>query len=190
MSLPHGILGFLTYESMSGYDLAKAFRASVQFFWNAQNSQIYLTLDKLEKQGYVTHELIVQTDKPNKKLYSITESGKAEFLRWLSDSAEGAAADFKNAFLMKIFFSGNKPPNQSIAMLKKFVDDCRCYSDSMNTIPHSISQYSREVPAYVSMYWQFAADFGYRYLHMCMEWAQDCIRQLESLQDIGRSEEL
>lgn len=190
MSLPHGILGFLTYEKMSGYDLAKAFRASVQFFWNAQNSQIYLTLDKLEKQSYVTHELIVQTDKPNKKLYSITESGKAEFLRWLSDNAADAATDFKSAFLMKIFFSGNRTPDQSITMLKKFVDDCRSYTESMSTIPDSIAQYGREVPAYVSMYWQFAAGFGYRYLHMCMEWAQECIEQLKSLQDMGRSEKL
>ena len=53
MSLQHGVLGFLNYGSMSGYDLAKAFSSSVQFFWNAQNSQIYLVLDKLEKQGFV-----------------------------------------------------------------------------------------------------------------------------------------
>ena len=94
MSLQHGVLGFLNYGSMSGYDLAKAFSSSVQFFWNAQNSQIYLVLDKLEKQGFVTHELIVQTDKPSKKLYSITDEGRTEFLRWLAAPNESISSEF------------------------------------------------------------------------------------------------
>lgn len=49
MPLAHGILGLLHYGSMSGYDLSKAFRASVNLFWHAQTSQIYATLDKLER---------------------------------------------------------------------------------------------------------------------------------------------
>ncbi len=181
MSLPHGILGFLSYGKMSGYDLAKAFSDSVQFFWNAQNSQIYLSLDKLEKQGFVTHELVLQTDKPNKKLYSITESGRAEFIRWLSDRNENITAEFKSAFLMKVFFSGNLPPEQSVEMLKKFVSDCRAYISTMNTIPDSIEHYEKEVSDYASLYWQFTAEFGYSYLKMCMEWADSCIKKLEGL---------
>ena len=79
MSLSHSILGFLSYESMTGYDLAKAFGSSVRFFWYAQTSHIYLELNKLEKKEYVTCEVIVQTDKPSKKLYSITPKGKRRF---------------------------------------------------------------------------------------------------------------
>ena len=69
MSLSHGILGFLSYGNMTGYDLAKVFNSSVNFFWCAQNSHIYLELNKLEKQGYVSCEHIIQSDKPNKKLH-------------------------------------------------------------------------------------------------------------------------
>lgn len=61
MSLQHGILGFLNYGPCSGYELAKAFHSSVQFFWPAQTSQIYLTLGKLESVGLVTHETVIQT---------------------------------------------------------------------------------------------------------------------------------
>lgn len=181
MSLSHGLLGFLSYGKQSGYDLAKAFRASVNFFWYAQNSQIYITLDKLEQKNFVTHELVVQTDKPNKKVYSITESGKAEFIRWLSDSRNLAAADFKNTFLMKVFFSGNTPPKQSLAMLKKFVEDCRIYQETMNSIPGSIDQYRKEVSSYASLYWQFTAEFGCQYMDMSIRWAESCIKRLEEL---------
>lgn len=51
MSLAFGILGFLNYGSMSGYDLVKAFESSLQFFWHAQNSHIYLELKKWRRKA-------------------------------------------------------------------------------------------------------------------------------------------
>lgn len=179
MSLLHGILGFLSYGDMSGYDLSKAFSASVQFFWNAQNSQIYLMLDKLEKQNYVTHKLIMQTDKPNKKIYSITKAGKEEFIRWLSDNNKKTSMEFKNAFLMRVFFSGNVSPQQSIIMLQEFVKDCKIYRDTMSSIPQSIENYSHNISNYTSLYWEFTAEFGKDYLTMCITWAERCIHRLE-----------
>ncbi len=179
MSLSHGILGFLNYGSMSGYDLAKAFNSSIQFFWHAQNSQIYLALDNLEKKGFVTHERIVQTDKPNKKLYSITNSGKKEFIRWLAENDTNVTADFKSTFLMKVFFSGNMTPGQSIEMLRRFVSDCHSFIDGMANIPDAIAEYGKEIPLSAVSYWQFTADFGYRYVKMCIEWAESCIGKLE-----------
>ena len=179
MSLLHGVLGFLNYGSMSGYDLAKAFSSSVQFFWNAQNSQIYLVLDKLEKQGFATHELVVQTDKPSKKLYSITDAGRAEFFRWLAAPNESISVEFKSAFLMKVFFSGNRTPAENVAMFRAFVNDCRSVLASMESIPGSVKRYSEEVPAEAPLYWQFDADFGYSYIKMCIEWAERCIEKLE-----------
>lgn len=181
MSLMHGVLGFLNYGKMSGYDLAKAFNSSVQFFWHAQNSQIYLVLDKLEKQGFVTHELIIQSDKPNKKLYCITESGRNEFIRWLSDENGNHSSEFKSAFLMKVFFSGNVSPQQSINMLKKFAEDCKSYLNSMDSIPKSIESYGAEVPNHNKLYWQFTADYGYMYTNMCINWAENCIKKLEEI---------
>ena len=181
MSLQHGVLGFLNYGSMSGYNLAKAFSSSVQFFWNAQNSQIYLVLDKLEKQGFVSHELIVQTDKPSKKLYSITEAGKTEFLRWLAAPNESISSEFKSAFLMKVFFSGNRTPTENIAMFRAFLDDCRSVLNSMNSIPDSVRRYSQDVPAEAPLYWEFDADFGCSYIKMCMEWAERCVNKLEAM---------
>ena len=181
MSLAHGVLGFLNYGSMSGYDLAKAFSSSVQFFWNAQNSQIYLVLDKLEKQGFATHELVIQTDKPSKKLYSITDAGRTEFLRWLSAPNESISVEFKSAFLMKVFFSGNRTPAENVEMFRAFLDDCRAVLTSMESIPASVRRYSQEVPAEAPLYWQFDADFGYNYIKMCMEWAQRCIDKLEAM---------
>ena len=99
MGLQHGILGFLNYGPCSGYELTKAFHSSVQFFWPAQTSQIYLTLGKLEDAGLVTHETVIQNGKPNKNVYSILPAGRAELQRWLSEQGKTADGD-KSEFLM------------------------------------------------------------------------------------------
>src|SRR5215471_2763800 len=83
MSLEYAILGFLNYDSFSGYDLKKAIDASIAHFWSANQSQIYRTLDRLVEQGAVTVEIIEQEDHPDRKAYHITESGREALHRWL-----------------------------------------------------------------------------------------------------------
>lgn len=144
-------------------------------------SQIYLALEHLEKKQYVACELVEQTGKPNKKLYSLTEAGREEFLRWLSSPEENAAAGFKSAFLMKLFFSGNAEPEQGCALLRRFISDCRAFMDSMITVPDGIIEHDQTIPAYSALYWQFTADFGRSYLTMCIEWAENCLQRLEEL---------
>ena len=95
MGLQHGILGFLNYGPCSGYELAKAFHSSVQFFWPAQTSQIYLTLGKLEHAGLVAHETVIQNGKPNKNVYSILPAGREELLRFVWGNRAAAGGDVR-----------------------------------------------------------------------------------------------
>ncbi len=180
-SLGFGILGFLNYAPMTGYELTKAFGESVDFFWHAQNSQIYLELKSLEIKGYATGEIVAQSTRPNKRVYSITESGREEFLRWLAEPPGMETVQFKNTFLVKLFFGGNLSPAQSAANLKEFKGICESYLQGMETIPGSIQLYGNEVPSGQSCYWGLTADFGYSYIKMCIEWAERSIRKLEEL---------
>lgn len=181
MSLGYGILGFLNYEPMSGYDLVKAFEASLEFFWHAQNSHIYLELKKLEKKGYICGETVIQSERPNKRIFSITDLGREEFMNWLAKGSGEEVTHFKNAFLVKVFFSGNMPPAQSADMLRKFKADCEAYLKKMASIPESMENYGSDMEAYQTIYWQFTVDFGYSYIKTCIEWAGRCIEKLEAI---------
>ena len=79
MSLEFSLLGFLQYHPMTGYDLKKVLDESTQFFWHAELSQIYPELKRLEQKGWITSASYPQEGKPDKKVYSITPVGKAEF---------------------------------------------------------------------------------------------------------------
>lgn len=78
MSLRHGLLGLLTTWEASGYDIKQEFDGFVSVFWHSNLSQIYPELAKLENEGLIESRLVTQVGKPDKKLYQITESGKAE----------------------------------------------------------------------------------------------------------------
>ena len=177
MSLSYGILGFLTYGSMTGYDLAKSFASSLQFFWHAQTSQVYLELGKLEEKGFVKSERVLQTEKPNKRLYTITDKGRAEFLGWLCGQNEDISKGSKNIFLMKVFFSGSRPTDQSAAMFRQFAEHCRERLKAMEEIPVRIEKSGASQPE-EALFWAFTADYGTRYLNMCIDWAEACIEKL------------
>lgn len=84
MSLAHVILGLLQQQERTGYDLkTECFNQCVAHLWPADQAQIYRTLDKLESQGWITCTVEIQQDRPNRKVYRITDSGQAELVRWL-----------------------------------------------------------------------------------------------------------
>lgn len=82
MALSHAILVCLTERPMSGYDLAKFFDTSIGFFWSATHPQIYRQLKKLQEQELVTSTEEVQSGKPNRFVYSITDAGKDALKEW------------------------------------------------------------------------------------------------------------
>ena len=87
---------------------------------------------KLESVGLVTHETVIQTGKPNKNVYSILPAGREELLRWLSE--QGRPTDgYKSEFLMKVFFAENLPPQQAIALLRAYADECRAWTIKKGT---------------------------------------------------------
>ncbi|MFD0672345.1 PadR family transcriptional regulator [Cohnella sp. GCM10027633] len=82
-TLSYGLLSILSQASFSGYDLM----LRTQPFWPAKHSQIYPLLANLEKEEYVSYEHVCQSDKPDKKVYSLTEKGKEALRGWLTEPA-------------------------------------------------------------------------------------------------------
>lgn len=82
-TLAYGLLGLVARTPSSGYDLM----LQLQPFWQAKHSQIYPLLAKLEQEGYLEFTRVHQTDRPDKKVYSITEKGQIALKLWLGQPA-------------------------------------------------------------------------------------------------------
>lgn len=77
MALRDAILAALLEGESSGYDLAKEFHASVANFWTATPQQLYRELEKMADQGLVAARVVAQQRRPNKRLFSLTDAGRA-----------------------------------------------------------------------------------------------------------------
>src|SRR5579871_249559 len=134
MSLQHLILGVLKYGEVSGYDLNKAFQASVQHFWETDQSQIYRALYKLHDEGRVEVSVVEQESAPAKKLYRLTDAGRAELRRWLAEPLP--IPSLHEGWLGQLFFAAELTDAQIRALLEARIAEVKTVLD----------RYENEVP--------------------------------------------
>ncbi len=103
MSTPHMILGALLETPDHGYNLKNRFFSKLTSDFGINDGQLYPALKKLEEKGFITKEIQTQEGSPNRHFYSITETGKNEFLSWLGDS-DGEDRSFRYEILRKDTF--------------------------------------------------------------------------------------
>jgi DNA-binding PadR family transcriptional regulator len=115
-TLRYIILGLLWTRPMTGYDIKQTFDRAIASYWNAGNSQIYTTLKNLHKAGLVKVEIVVQTSRPNRKVYHLTEIGHEEVGRWLREAIPDRFT--KDEFLTKLFFCGETDDLVALAHLR------------------------------------------------------------------------
>ena len=76
MALAHAILAAIADGESSGYDLAKSFDVAVSNFWSATPQQLYRELDRMQSAGYIKARTVHQEKRPDKRLFSLTRSGR------------------------------------------------------------------------------------------------------------------
>jgi DNA-binding PadR family transcriptional regulator len=82
--LGYAILSLLARVPLSGYDIAREMKKPHSFFFGqAQFSQIYPELARLESAGLVTSRIVPQQGKPDRKVYSLLPMGHQELVQWV-----------------------------------------------------------------------------------------------------------
>jgi len=91
-TLGYALLGLLAREPLSGYDLAQRLKQRVGFFWQAAgHSHVYPELGRLQAAGLASHTAVDQADRPAKKVYAITDAGRAALRRWVTTPSDPPA---------------------------------------------------------------------------------------------------
>ncbi|MCJ8170427.1 PadR family transcriptional regulator [Atopomonas sediminilitoris] len=117
MSLRHAILTLLATEPGSGYDIVQHFKQSLGYFWNAKHQQVYQELRRLSEDGWLACQLDAQSDKPDRKVYSLTRAGLAELQRWQAEPA--APNKINDALLVKLYGGALAEPDNLVGELER-----------------------------------------------------------------------
>jgi len=79
----------LCEQSGSGYELTRRFDRSIGYFWSATHQQIYRTLRAMAEDGWVHVTPMAQHGRPDKKVYTVSDAGRAELARWIAEPLRG-----------------------------------------------------------------------------------------------------
>jgi DNA-binding PadR family transcriptional regulator len=115
-TLGYAILGLLSREELSGYDVASRMRARVGHFWEARHSQIYPELARLEEAGLATYRVVEQQDRPDKKVYKITPSGLEALKEWVTEPPAPRFA--RDELVLKAYSLWLAEPREAIALFR------------------------------------------------------------------------
>lgn len=126
------LLGLLSIQPMTGYDLGRYFDRALAPFWTVPRTQIYPRLKDLEQRGLVSSEHIVQESKPNKRVYELTEAGLGRLRGWLSGAIHWI--EMKHFLLMRAFLGNLLPPEELQTLMVDYRDRIEDWSAELRKI--------------------------------------------------------
>ncbi|MBC2716124.1 MAG: PadR family transcriptional regulator [Desulfobacteraceae bacterium] len=179
--LKYALLGFLKYNAKTGYELKQTMDTSTSHFWHAKQSQIYTTLKKLEEAGQVSSLLEHQESRPDRRVYTITESGIKALQEWLAKPVTDPET-VKHTLLLKLFFSANQEKQFLLAQLglqrTLHEQQMEHYQSETKDI---IKEVAASVPALKqdAHMWEATRRFGELYEEMNLKWINETISMLQ-----------
>lgn len=179
MSLKHAILGFLSFDAFSVYDLKKAFDRSVQHFWPANQSQIYRTLAELDEQGFVEKEIIEREERLDMKIYHITDPGRAELHEWLSTPL--LEHDTREPFLIQVYFGGQLNDEEILNLLHRKLKEI----EGRLAVYEAVYQMTKSTPSKVAdkraaFFAMLTLELGYINSKSDAAWLRSAIERVET----------
>jgi DNA-binding PadR family transcriptional regulator len=117
VSLRYFILGLLTQQPMSGYDI-KRFLAGLSWLAGSPSGgSLYPVLRTLRQENLVTVETVPGLDRPPRKIYSITGAGHQALQAWIEQPIVANAP--LRAFVMRLLLADSHSPARLSAHLQQ-----------------------------------------------------------------------
>jgi DNA-binding PadR family transcriptional regulator len=179
MALSDAILVLLTEQPMSGYDLAKSFDASIGFFWTADHQQIYRELGRLRERGHVDVHEVVQRGRPNKLIYTITQSGLAALKTW--SRRPSAPAPIKDDLLVRVYALEHVDIGALRVQLAQRRD---LHADRLHRFQAILERHFSGKALSLSQTGRLLGlRMGLRFEQACIEWCQEALESLPASSD-------
>ncbi len=172
-ALRHALLGLLSQERASGYELARRFERTLwRDAWHAQYSQIRPELDQMAIDGLIT---VVATGARRRRTYSITRDGQAELQRWLLNPPERFVA--RSEFVLRLFLLPTLDPADARTLLAPIVD---ATAQELATRRAAVATAGTSAGAGAPLSFdRLAAEFSLRSVEALHEWARWVLTELD-----------
>ena len=120
MSIKYVILGYLSWQPMTGYDVKKIIAESEILPWSANNNQVYRALVQLHNDAWVSKEIEEQDGAPNRHIYTITDEGIRALEAWVLTEPEAPIS--KKAFLHQLLWADSLETKEIDELLEAYLN--------------------------------------------------------------------
>lgn len=136
---------------------------------------IQAAIKKLLNCGYIQYEEAVENGK-YKKIYSITDSGKQNFIEWVSTPMEIQSS--KNPQLAKLYFMGFSTKEKREAGLQEYISKLKEQYDVLNAICKEAENVKVSDDKDIFHYQLAAARYGKDFMKFNIEWYQKLLDEM------------
>ena len=161
------ILGLLLSHDMHGYQLNEVLQQSPGIPIALKKSNAYKLLNTMEKDGWVTHTEEQEGNRPQRRVYTVTEEGKTAFNRLLRENLSTyLSPEFPSVVGLDFLYT--LPSEEAIAALEKRLQIVETKFQQLDDTSAEIRQT------------HLATEYLHKYYVQEIEWLTEIINRLGS----------
>ena len=168
------ILGLLSHEELTGYEIKKRMDTALKYFWGASYGSIYPTLAGLVERG-LANKREAGENKRNKIIYTITEEGRCYLKEWLRQPIEKDELRYET--LLKLFFGNEEGPEQALRHIGAFREKIMQELPYLLGAEKVLKEHLDEDTTH--RYYLLTVEFGIRTYRTYLEWCDEAERMLK-----------
>jgi DNA-binding PadR family transcriptional regulator len=170
------ILGLLSHENLTGYEIKKRLDTVLKLFWGASYGSIYPTLKLLEDNKLAVKSETAKNGR-RKNTYSITDKGRDFLGEWLLLPAEKDEIRYET--LLKLFFGGGAEPETAIGHIEAFEKKIKKELPYLISSIDILEKIAGQDTAHA--YYLLTARFGLHAFNAYLEWCEEAKKVLGGL---------
>jgi len=118
-NFPYAVLGVVANhpDGVHGYELRTYMEALSDEFWEINYGKLYRALDQLERIGSVTSFELIQSGRPNRRVFRITETGGKRLDDWLFEPVAEHPQPLRDELSLKLLFIGARSTDQIATLI-------------------------------------------------------------------------
>ncbi len=162
------ILGLLSHEELTGYEIKKRMDTVLKYFWSASYGSIYPALSDLVSRGLATKREDTE-NKRNKLIYTITDHGRDYLKEWLTLPV--VKDELRYETLLKLFFGWEQGTEQAIFHIKTFEEKIKKELPYLLRTEKDLKDCLDDDIAH--KYYLLTVEFGIKTYRTYLEWCEE-----------------
>lgn len=168
------ILGLLSHEDLTGYEIKRRMDTTLRFFWGASFGSIYPTLKELVTNGFAVKSDSAENNR-NKISYTITEEGRLYLKKWLEVPVEKDEIRYET--LLKLFFADGASEKTAIEHIGNFEVKIKKELSLLKSTVKTLEYIEDENISH--LYYLLTARFGEKSYEAYLDWCEEAKKVLK-----------